>query len=358
MVDRHTRPDNLKGSIQVATTLVPIAGLWYAAAATASVSYWLSAACTVLISFYLVRAFVLMHDCGHGSLFRTGRLNRACGFVFGVLSGIPQPVWAQHHSYHHQTNGNWDKYRGPLNVIAVDEYAAMTGSQQRRYRYFRNLWLMPIGGLLYFIVNPRVNWLRATGRLVWHVMAGKIACPSRSLLAHARDFKTPYCTSLQEYGHMLANNLALLSLWGLMVWSIGPILFFAVYLASASLAGAVAIVLFSIQHNFEHSYASPDEGWDRDMAAVKGTSFLVLPPWLNWFTANMAYHHVHHLCAGIPNYGLVACHDEHQHVFSGVSRIRLSRVPHSMRYILWDVRLQRLISVAEYLQLAANETPR
>jgi omega-6 fatty acid desaturase (delta-12 desaturase) len=64
----------------------------------------------------------------------------------------------------------------------------------------------------------------------------------------------------------------------------------------------------------------------------------------------MAYHHVHHLCAGIPNYGLVACHEEYQHVFSGVTRVRLSEVPHSVRYILWDTRLRRLVSVAEHLQ--------
>ncbi len=72
MVDRHMRPDDLKGSIQVITTLGPIAGLWYAVAASAGGSFWLTAVITVLISFYLVRSFVLMHDCGHNSLFRTG----------------------------------------------------------------------------------------------------------------------------------------------------------------------------------------------------------------------------------------------------------------------------------------------
>ena len=347
MADRHRRPDNVKGSIQVVSTLVPIAGLWYAIAASAGRSFWLTAGAAVLIGFYLIRAFVLMHDCGHGSLFRTGYLNRACGFIFGVLSGIPQPVWAKHHHYHHLTNGNWDRYRGPLNIISVDEYAAMTGMQQRRYRYLRNVWLSPLGGLLYFIVPPRVTWLRASISLVRHVIAKKIACPGASIRSHMLDFKTPYCCSVQEYGHMLANNLTLLALWGLMAWSVGPILFFACYMVCMSLAGGAAIVLFSVQHNFEHSYASQNEGWDRNTAAITGTSFLVLPRWLNWFTANMAYHHVHHLCAGIPNYGLVACHEEYQHLFSDVTRIRLSQVPHSLRYILWDTRLRRLVSVAE-----------
>jgi omega-6 fatty acid desaturase (delta-12 desaturase) len=94
IVDRHVRPDDLKGSIQIITTLGPIAGLWYAIAASTGRSFWPTAGIT-LISFYLVRAFVLMHDCGHNSLFRTACLNRTCGFVFGVLCGIPQPVWAR-----------------------------------------------------------------------------------------------------------------------------------------------------------------------------------------------------------------------------------------------------------------------
>ena len=233
----------------------------------------------------------------------------------------------------------------------------MTGFQQRRYEYFRNIWLSPLGGLLYFIIPPRVTWLRASISLVRHIITKKIACPGTSIRSHMRDFKTPYCCSVEAYGHMLANNLTLLTLWGLMAWSVGPIPFFSCYIVSMSLSGAAAIVLFAVQHNFEHSYASQNEGWDRDTAAIAGTSFLVLPGWLNWFTGNMAYHHVHHLCAGIPNYCLVACHNEWQHLFSGVTRIRLSQIAHSLRYILWDTRLRRLVSIAEYRQQAGTDIP-
>ena len=137
-------------------------------------------------------------------------------------------------------------------------------------------------------------------------------------------------------------------LWSLMAWSIGPTLFFACYVVSASLAGAAAIVLFTVQHNFEHSYASGDEGWDSDIAAIRGTSFLVLPGWLNWFTADIAHHHIHHLSARIPNYRLLRCHKEYEHLFSDVTRVTLSQVPKALKCILWDTRLQRIISIAEY----------
>ena len=109
-------------------------------------------------------------------------------------------------------------------------------------------------------------------------------------------------------------------------------------------------MLFTVQHNFEHSYASGDEGWDYVTAAIQGTSFLVLPRWLNWFTVDIAYHHVHHLSARIPNYCLAECHKENQDLFSDVPRIGLSGVPKALKYILWDTRRRRLISVAEYQQ--------
>jgi omega-6 fatty acid desaturase (delta-12 desaturase) len=350
---RHVRPDDLKALSQVGTTLVPVAALWVGASLAADFSLWLVAADMFLMTLFLLRVFVLMHECGHGSLFRSARLNRQFGFVFGVVAGMPQFVWSQHHRFHHSTNGNWSKYRGPLNIIPVGTYAAMSALQQRRYRFCRNIWLAPVGGFLYLIVNPRLTWIRCSAALLRHVIARRRERPGLALAAAAADFSTPCCASLQEFRHMHWNNVVLLSLWALMAWLLGPLLFFTCYVVTLSLAGGVAIVLFTVQHNFEHSYASGDEGWDRNTAALEGTSFLILPGWLNWFTANIAYHHVHHLCARIPNYCLVQCHNEQAALFDRVTRITLFQIPRALRYILWDEQSRRLVSVAEHLQQAA-----
>jgi acyl-lipid omega-6 desaturase (Delta-12 desaturase) len=85
-----------------------------------------------------------------------------------------------------------------------------------------------------------------------------------------------------------------------------------------------------------------------DAGAIAGTSFLALPHWLNWFTANIGYHHIRHLSANIPNYCLVKCHDEYQHLFLDVARLKLSQVQDSLKCILRDARAHRIISVAEY----------
>lgn len=347
ITDRYARPDNVKGLAQMLTTLVPLAALWAGAVLSAG-SYWLSAIVVALMCLFLLRVFVLMHECGHGSLFRSARLNQACGFIFGVVSGMPAYVWSQHHAHHHTTNGNWDKYRGPMNIVPVDEYAAMSTRQQRRYRQARNIWRAPVAGFLYLIYNPRVTWLKGSVSLVGHIIQRKFEQPGGSITSYAREFKTPYWSSAREYWHMFWNNLVLLSLWGLMAWIVGPLLFFVYYTVSLSLAGGAGILIFTVQHNFEHSYASPNAGWDYHAAALEGTSFLELPRWLNWFTANIGYHHIHHISARIPNYCLVACHNEHHHLFAGVTRIRLFQIQRALKYILWDTQARRIVSVAEY----------
>ena len=47
----------------------------------------------------------------------------------GVVTGMPQFVWSKHHAYHHLTNGDWEKYRGPLSIITTEDYATLLNQQ-------------------------------------------------------------------------------------------------------------------------------------------------------------------------------------------------------------------------------------
>lgn len=350
IIGRHTKSDNVKGLTQALTTLVPFALLWWVAVLGAGASRWLTAAAMLLITLFTLRVFALMHECGHGSLFRSPWLNRATGFLLGVVSGMPQYVWSQHHNYHHAHNGNWEKYRGPYTTLSVDEYASMTDAQQRMYRRKCSIATAPVAGFIYLIFNPRFTWLRGSISLAIHILRKKVAQPNVSLNEHAASFETRYWKSSKEYWHMFWNNVVLLSVWVLMCWAFGTALFFTIYLISVSIAGGAGIILFTVQHNFEHAYASDSKHWDSTTGAIKGTSFLILPRWLNWFTVNIGYHHIHHLSANIPNYCLVECHNESQHLFPDVTRVKLSQVHNALKCILWDTRAQQIISVAEYRQ--------
>lgn len=350
IIRQYARSDDVRGLTQVLIAMALLALVWSAAILSVNVSLWLTVPAVLLISFFSLRVFVLMHECGHGSLFRSQRLNRVFGFVLGVLSGMPQYVWSQHHQYHHAHNGDWQKYRGPYATPSVDEYTAMTSWQQFVYRAKCSVPLAPLVGFIYLVFNPRFTWLNGSIGLVNHLARGKLAQPNLTIKEHAAAFETRYWQSRKQYWHMFWNNVVLLGLWFAMCRGVGALQFFAIYLSSISLAGAMGFLVFTVQHNFKHSYASDTRHWDYDLGAIEGTSFLVFPRWLNWFTANIGYHHIHHLSSRIPNYHLVACHNQYRHLFTEVARVKWFQVPSNLKYILWDEHARRIISVAEYKQ--------
>jgi omega-6 fatty acid desaturase (delta-12 desaturase) len=348
LISRYMKASNARAIAQVCNTLVPLLLLWCLVVWSRRHSLWLTTVLVVFMSLFTLRILVLMHECGHGSLFRTQRLNRAFGFLFGVLIGMPQYVWSQHHAFHHSTNGDWDKYRGPLTSPSVDEFTAMGRSGRKLYLGARSLSLAPLGGFVYLLFNPRFNWLRGTIALLCHTVRRKLMDPASSFKTHAASFQTSLWNSSREYHHMTWNNLALLSAGTAMCLAIGAGTFVPVYFISVSMAGGAGIILFTVQHNFEHAYATDSARWDHDTGAMHGTSFLQLPRWLNWFTANIAYHHVHHLSARIPNYRLARCHSENAALFNEVRRVRLSEVHRALKCLIWDAAAQRIISVNEY----------
>ncbi|MEO8307693.1 MAG: fatty acid desaturase [Pseudomonadota bacterium] len=337
LISQYAGGVDVIGALQCVTTLLPLALLWIAALVGGTYSLWLSAAATIAITLFLVRVFALMHECGHGSLFRSPLANRLMGFVFGVISGMPQYVWSQHHDYHHRNNGNWERYRGPLTTLSVDEYIALSPARRRRYWLVRHIALAPLGGFVYLVFNPRFNWLKGNLALLAHLACGRPVAA----------FTCRYWKSWREYRHMTANNVVLLSaLTGLCLVG-GAVLVLTVYTVSLSVAGGVGIMLFTVQHNFEGSYADNSDTWNLDRGAMTGTSFLVLPGWMNWFTANIGFHHVHHLSAAIPNYRLVACHHANLGLFESIPRIRLSQVPASLKCLLWDRTARRIVPLSK-----------
>lgn len=335
---------------QVLSTIFPYCLFFYLAIVTQTISYWLTALCIGVLILFIMRVFMMMHDAGHGCLFVKPWQNRIVGFIMGVLCGVPEYVWSKHHAYHHATNGNWSKYRGPLAVLSSEEYAKLSKKKQKSYVNSRNILLAPFAGFMYFIFSPRFTWIKGSLQFVVFCVKSKLKQPQIDINKIASQFETGYWANWKEYRHMAANNVVLFSLLIVGCWLFGATPFLVVYFIALSLAGALGIILFTVQHNFEGSYAVGDDGWDYNTAAIEGTSYFDLPRILHWFTADIGYHHVHHLSARIPNYKLRECHEEYQDLFKDVPTIRLHDVLKSFKYILWDEASGRLMTIDEFHQ--------
>jgi omega-6 fatty acid desaturase (delta-12 desaturase) len=340
---RYATPDDRRGAAQVLGCLAALALLWTGIAIIGARSYALTATAGALLTLFTLRALALLHECGHGSLFRRASLNRLAGFTLGVVTGMPQYVWSQHHLFHHAVNGNWQKSRGTLNILSVEEYRLLTPTRQLRYRWERHLAMAPFAGFVYLVFNPRWTWLKGCCGLAAHLVRQPRSGLRQSLRMRAAGFRTRYWQSAKEFHHMTANNAALLMLWSGMCWAVGPGRFLCINMACIALAGAAMLVIFTIHHNFDQSYAADDAAWDLDTATLEGTSFVMLPGWLHWFTANVGYHHIHHLSAGIPNYRMVQCHENHADLFVEVTRIGWRDIPQALKCLLWDRASQRIV---------------
>ena len=79
--------------------------------------------------------------------------------------------------------------------------------------------------------------------------------------------------------------------------------------------------------------------------ALEGSSLLVLPPLLQWFTANIGFHNIHHLCEKIPNYNLEACHLRNEHLLQNVPTLQLMDIFKCSKFLLWDSDNATLVAI-------------
>ncbi len=89
IVARYQEPALWHGVWQVLNTLIPYAAIWYLMHLSLAVSWWITVPLAILAGGFLVRVFIIFHDCGHGSFFRSRKVNDILGFITGVLTFAP-----------------------------------------------------------------------------------------------------------------------------------------------------------------------------------------------------------------------------------------------------------------------------
>jgi len=63
------------------------------------------AAGQIVLALALVQWFVVLHECGHDTLFRTRRLHPIVGRIAGAFAAIPYACWTRIHGRHHRWTG-------------------------------------------------------------------------------------------------------------------------------------------------------------------------------------------------------------------------------------------------------------
>ncbi len=346
----YMKSNDLRATYQILNTVVPYLLLWILAVKVASVSLWLLPPILVLMILFSARCFSLMHDCGHYSLFRSKKVNRMVGFIFGVINAIPQYPWSRGHAYHHKTNGDWEKYRGPSALISTEEFGKLSPSGQWWYEFLRHPLMLFPGGFFYLAIKPRLALILGISGFITHLLTCLKQNPGMGLGNIISSYKSKHWYTKGEFWDLLFNNICVVSSWIFLGYLLGFGLFFSIYSITLTGSAAIFICVFFVQHNFEGSYAHKTEGWDYLRGAIEGTSYLELPKVLRWFAADIGYHNIHHLSEKIPNYNLEACHNENSHLLASVKKLRIVDIPDCFKFILWDADSNSLVSIASFHQ--------
>lgn len=354
----YMKSNDWRASYQILNTVIPYVGLWFLTAYAAKISYWFLPPIIILMTLFSARCFSLMHDCGHYSLFNSKKLNRCVGFLLGVINGIPQYPWSRGHAYHHKTNGDWERYRGIATFISTDEFAKLSPSEQKSYELLRHPLMALPGGFFYLAIKPRIALILGIYGFIVHAFNCFRKSPHLNLMQIIYSYKSKNWYTAGEFWDLLLNNICVITSWILMSHALGVGLFCGVYGIVLTLAAAIFICVFFVQHNFEGSYAHTTEGWDYMDGAIAGSSYLELPTILKWFSADIGYHHIHHLSERIPNYNLEACYHQNSHLLQTSKKLTLADMPKCAKFILWHPKSSKLMSIAEFHAMnQINTTP-
>ena len=203
-----------------------MAGWWWLAARTTG-----CAACvamTVGWGLLVLRAYMIFHDCGHGSFFQGFRGSKTVNWLSlhasAAMCGTPTD-WNVGHQLHHANVGNLgqDDYDWGETVFhTASQYAALPPGKQRLWKVVRH-------PLPFFVLAPLATWY-VKMRLPFELR------PERKAAYRFSD-------------KMLSSALMFVRYWAAAQLGMFRMVFAGDYLAMTS-----GVVLFHLQHVYETGY--------------------------------------------------------------------------------------------------------
>lgn len=274
--------------------------------------------CAVFSGLLLLRLFVIYHDQQHHAILPKSRVAESLMRVVGVLALSPSSVWRSSHGYHHKHNSKLrSAHIGSFPVMTRAEYLRSPRGVRFRYLFARHpltilfgyVFIFLWGMCLYpFFNKPREHFDCLLAFLV-HVAIG--------------------------------SGLGLAFGWPAVVVST---------ILPHFIASAVGAYLFYAQHNFPDVIFHDRAGWAYEKAALESSSYLECGPVTAWFTANIGYHHVHHLNSRIPFYRLPEAKAAIPELDTPrTTSLRPGDILGCLRLKLWDVEARKMITVRECL---------
>jgi len=270
--------------------------------------------CSVLSGLLILRLFVIYHDQQHHAILPKSRLAEILMRVVGILALSPSSIWRSSHNHHHNHNSKLrGSHIGSFPIMTKSQFQKSSTPTRLKYLFMRHPLTILSGYFVIFLYGMCINPFFNDPRKHYDCLI--------ALLLH------------------VAIGAGLTVAWGwqgLLLTQTIPHL----------IASAIGSYLFYAQHNFPGVSFSDKFGWTYEKAAMESSSFMKTNPVMAWFTANIGYHHIHHLNARIPFYRLPeALREMPELQIARMTSLHPAEIFRCLRLKVWDVEAQRMIGL-------------
>lgn len=271
---------------------------------------------SVLAGLLILRCFVIYHDQQHRAILPNSKAAEGLMRLFGIYALSASSVWRSSHNHHHNHNSKLrGSHIGSFPIMTKAQFLNSPRKKQLGYLFVRHPLTILFGYVFMFVYGMCLNPFFNDPRKHWDCLL--------ALVLH------------------IAIGVGLFVLGG---WQ-------AVIFAQTLphfIAYAIGTYLFYAQHNFPGVSFSDKAGWTYEKAALESSSYMHCGPIMAWFTANIGYHHVHHLNARIPFYRLPEVHRAVPELRNPkVTSLHPADVYRCLRLKVWDVETQSMVGFRE-----------
>ncbi len=272
--------------------------------------------CSVLEGLLILRLFVIYHDQQHHAILPKSFLAEVLMRVFGIYALSASSIWRSSHNHHHNHNSKLKgSHIGSFPIMTKTQFLNSSPGKRFAYLFVRHPLTILFGYLFMFIYGMCVNpFLNNPRKHVDCILA--LACHIGIGVALVYFCGWPGLIFAQTVPHFMA-------------YAIGTYLFYA-------------------QHNFPGVSFNEKAGWTYEKAALESSSFMKLGPLMAWFTANIGYHHIHHLNSRIPFYRLPEAEralPEFQN--AKITSLHPFEIFRCLRLKVWDADSQQMIGMRD-----------
>ena len=270
--------------------------------------------CSIFAGLLMLRLFVIYHDQQHHAILSRSRLAEQFMRVFGILSLSPSSIWRASHNYHHKHNSKLrSAHIGSYPIMTSAQYLKSSKIERVKYLFMRHPLTILFG---YFFV----------------FLYGMCLYPF-------------YNSPREHYDCLIATVVHLTLAVTLTIFFGWPALLLTLIIPHL-LASAIGSYLFYAQHNFPGVSFYDRAGWAYEKAALESSSYMKTGPFMGWFTANIGYHHIHHLNARVPFYRLPEVLKAIPELAKPkTTSLRVADIIRCLRLKVWDVDAQQMTSL-------------